>query len=102
MIKKTFSAVIMLALSLIVSQGIAQDTPTKDAPDVIQLKMGKGSTSFQHKNHQIKMKNECYHCHKTKTGIIDNWSEESAHVLCIACHDLYDNGPLECKGCHTK
>ena len=78
------------------------DTRTDSGQEVVPLKMGSNTIPFQHRRHQIKLNSECFHCHKTVIGKIDNWGKESAHTICIACHDLYDNGPVECKGCHTK
>ncbi len=87
---------------LLVSVATISFAAVNNGPAVIDLKMGKNIIKFQHKQHQEKLNNECYHCHKTELGKIDGWDEDRAHVICIACHDLYDKGPTECKGCHTK
>lgn len=90
----TCSAIIACAVTVAVAA-------TNNGAAVIDLKMGKTVIKFHHKQHQEKLKNECFHCHKTELGKIDGWNEEKAHVICIACHDLYDKGPTECKGCHA-
>ena len=36
------------------------------------------------------------------TGKIAGWGKESAHTICIPCHDLDDKGPVECHQCHKK
>lgn len=95
-----FSAIICSAV--IVCAVTAAVAATNYGPAVIDLKMGKNVIKFQHKTHQDKLNNECEHCHKTELGKIDGWDEDRAHVICIACHDLYDKGPTECKGCHAK
>ena len=71
-------------------------------PDVINFKMGAMTLAFQHKKHLTALNNECFHCHKTENGKIDDWGKETAHTICIPCHDLYEKGPTECKGCHKK
>jgi predicted CXXCH cytochrome family protein len=74
--------------------------PVHNGPEVISIKMGPEVLSFTHRKHQITTKNECWHCHRTVDGKIDGWNKETAHNLCISCHDLEDKGPVECKQCH--
>jgi hypothetical protein len=81
---------------------IASETPDNIGPDVIKLKMGDKTLIFQHRKHQASNNNECFHCHKPQEWKIAKWDKEVAHQICIACHDLNDKGPVECKGCHTK
>lgn len=80
---------------------LAAETPKNLGPDIIQLKMGAKAMKFQHWKHQKLNNNECFHCHKPQEWKIKKWDKEVAHQVCIACHDLYDKGPVECKGCHT-
>jgi len=79
----------------------AADTPQDIGPDIINIKMGKTSLNFSHRKHQTLNNNECFHCHKPQEWKIKKWNKEVAHEICIACHDLNDQGPVECKGCHT-
>lgn len=79
----------------------AADIPENIGPEIIQLKMGPKVQIFQHRKHQNSNKNECFHCHKPQEWKIKKWNKEIAHEVCIACHDLNDKGPVECKGCHT-
>jgi hypothetical protein len=71
-------------------------------PEVINLKMGVMIAPFKHSKHQKLLNNECWHCHKTTKGKIDDWGKETAHTICIACHDLYEKGPIQCRECHKK
>jgi len=80
---------------------LAVETPPNAGPEIINLNMGKKTLVFEHKKHQLYTKNECFHCHKPQEWKIKKWDKEVAHEICIACHDLYDKGPVECKGCHT-
>lgn len=66
-------------------------------PDSIQLKT---VVPFQHWKHQVSPGVECVNCHKPGSGKIENWGKDAAHELCIACHDLNEKGPVECKQCH--
>ena len=92
------SILLIIGLPLAV---LAAETPPNAGPEVIELKMGEKAVTFQHKKHQLYTNNECFHCHKPQEWKIKNWDKEVAHTICIACHDLNDKGPVECKGCHT-
>lgn len=78
----------------------AAETPENVGPDIIKLKMGDKTLNFQHWKHQKLNNNECFHCHKNQEWKIKKWDKEVAHQVCIACHDLNDKGPVECKECH--
>ena len=80
----------------------ASAKPDYLGPDVIKFKMGAKTVDFSHYKHQKLVNNQCWECHDKKLGVIDNWSEATAHKLCIACHDLHEKGPIECKECHKK
>lgn len=80
---------------------LAADTPQNIGPEIIQMKMGSKTLNFQHREHQKLNNNECFHCHKPQEWKIKKWNKEVAHEVCIACHDLNDKGPVECKGCHS-
>jgi hypothetical protein len=96
---------ILLALSLMIIglplAIMAEEVPKNIGPAVIKMKMGNTSMDFQHLKHQKNNNNECFHCHKPQEWKIKKWDKEVAHQVCIACHDLNDKGPIECKGCHT-
>jgi len=85
-----------------VSSAATQGNPTNVGPEVIKLKMGDMQLSFKHWEHQKNVNNECFHCHNTKIGKIDNWGKDTAHKVCIACHELEDKGPVTCLQCHPK
>jgi len=97
---------LVLVLGLLSIAGVsaaAVTTATKDpGPEVIRLKMGDMELPFQHWKHQKSLNQECYHCHNTKIGKIDHWGKETAHKVCIACHELEDKGPTTCLQCHPK
>lgn len=90
-------------LSIAAVSAAAVTTAPKDpGPEVIRLKMGDMELPFQHWKHQKSLNQECYHCHNTKIGKIDRWGKDTAHKVCIACHELEDKGPTTCLQCHPK
>ena len=97
---------IVLAVVLLSLYGMSSAFPAMAAqntgPEVINLKMGVMILAFQHRKHQKDLNNECFHCHANESGKIENWGKETAHKICISCHDLYDKGPVECHQCHKK
>src|ERR1700686_4376239 len=80
----------------------AAEAPKKRGPEVINKKRGLMYLPFQHWKHQTNVRNECFNCHKTTLGKIDNWSKDTAHKICISCHDLEEKGPVQCAQCHKK
>lgn len=77
-------------------------TSDNNGPAIINLKMGVMVLPFNHLKHQKDLKNDCFQCHATKIGKIDGWGKETAHKICIACHELEDKGPTDCRQCHKK
>lgn len=63
--------------------------------------MGDLFLPFLHWKHQKIVNDACVSCHATKVGKIDNWSKETAHTLCIPCHQTRHKGPVECEECHN-
>jgi predicted CXXCH cytochrome family protein len=57
--------------------------------------MGDLVLPFTHWKHQKTLNDECFHCHATKIGKIDDWSKETAQNLCIPCHATGHKGPVE-------
>ncbi|KAB0663543.1 cytochrome c3 family protein [Oryzomonas japonica] len=93
----------MIALLLYgMSSAVPAVAAPNPGPEVINLKMGVMVLPFQHRKHQKDLNNECFHCHTRESGKIDNWGKDTAHKICISCHDLYDKGPVECQQCHKK
>lgn len=94
---------ILLALSMAaVSATASTEMPKEKGPEVIRLKMNDMELPFKHWKHQKSLNNECFHCHNTKLGTIDDWGKETAHKLCISCHELEEKGPVYCRQCHGK
>ena len=91
-----------LFFSLVFAANVMAAKPENIGPKIIKLKMGKETIQFTHYKHQKLTNNQCWECHANKTGKIDNWSEATAHKLCIPCHDLSEKGPVNCKGCNAK
>ena len=97
-----YTMLIILFLSLFgVSVSVLAETPTSTGPEVIKIKMGELDLLFKHWKHQKILNNDCHQCHTTKIGKIDSWSKDTAHMLCITCHELMDKGPTECRDCHS-
>ena len=101
MIKRLVLVLGLLSITTVSSAAVTE-TPKDKGPEVIQLKMGNMTLPFKHWKHQKTVNNECYHCHNTKIGRIDGWSKDTAHKICIACHELEDRGPVTCLECHPK
>lgn len=99
---RNISIVLTLLFSLIFAANVMAVTPDNPGPKIIKMKMGKEAIEFTHYKHQQVTDNKCWECHDKKSGKIDNWSEATAHRLCIPCHDLNEKGPVSCKGCHSK
>ena len=93
---------IVSVLSLVWISPDAHAAQADRGPEVINLRMGNMDLKFQHWQHQTSVRNDCFNCHKTRIGQIDNWGEESAHKICIPCHDLENKGPVLCRECHNK
>jgi predicted CXXCH cytochrome family protein len=97
---------LVLASSIFILSGYALSamaaTPKNRGPEFINLKMGTMELRFQHWKHQTSLQQDCFNCHKTKIGVIDGWSKEAAHKICIPCHDLENKGPVQCHECHKK
>jgi predicted CXXCH cytochrome family protein len=93
---------LILMFSLLLTSNVLAAVPENKGPQIIKLKMGKNIIEFTHHKHQKVTNNQCWECHDKKTGKIDNWSQATAHRLCIPCHDLNEKGPVSCKGCHKK
>ena len=91
-----------LITALLFATPLLAAQPQNNGPKIIKIKMGTKILDFNHHKHQQDVDNHCWECHDKKTGKIDNWSEATAHKLCIPCHDLYEKGPVNCKGCHRK
>jgi predicted CXXCH cytochrome family protein len=89
----------LVVLSGYVTVALA-DAPKDLGRDVIVLKMGVMELRFQHWKHQARTKGDCFSCHKTRIGVIDGWGKDTAHKICIPCHDLENKGPVQCHECH--
>lgn len=99
----TFSRLIILVVSVVINASLVFAAPPDNkGPKTINLKMGSKVIKFSHQKHQQLTNNQCWECHDKKLGKIDNWSEATAHKLCIPCHDLNEKGPIKCKECHKK
>jgi cytochrome c553 len=101
MMKQCVLVLVALSMSAISSAALAE-TPKDKGPEIIRLKMGDLELPFKHWKHQKNQHDECFHCHNTKIGKIDGWGKETAHKICIACHDLEGKGPISCRQCHSK
>ena len=101
MMKRFVLMLVLLSIAAVSSVALAEK-PKNNGPEIIQLKMGEMDLQFKHWKHQKSVNNECYHCHNTKIGKIDNWGKDTAHTVCIACHELEDKGPVTCRQCHGK
>ena len=97
--KHTMVAILLLSMIGGTVSALAE-TPTDPGPEVIRLKMGDLVLPFKHRKHQKILNDECFHCHATTIGKIDGWSKNTAHDLCISCHEIEDKGPVQCKECH--
>ena len=67
------------------------------AEEVISLKH---DVDFDHQSHKTERVGKCVVCHERKLGKIAGFGRAWAHKNCIDCHDLYQEGPRRCGGCH--
>lgn len=98
---KRLLSVALFLFMVTICASVNAETP-KNGPEIINLKMGVMVLPFNHLDHQKKLNNECSVCHASKIGKIDGWGKDTAHKICIACHELEDQGPTECRQCHAK
>lgn len=99
--KRYVPLLVMLALCGLETAVLAATLDNR-GPEVMNFKMGTMVTPFQHWKHQKLAKDDCLHCHDRRGEKIKGWGEESAHKICIPCHDLDDKGPVKCHECHDK
>jgi len=99
--KRVLLVLVALSMTAISSAALAQ-TPKNKGREVIKLNMGDLQLPFKHWKHQKDLNNECFHCHNSKIGKIDGWGKDTAHKICIACHELEGKGPASCRQCHSK
>jgi hypothetical protein len=104
---KTLIATVALLSLLAISALANAQTNVDKGREVINLKMGWMTLQFKHWEHQKRVNYECFQCHTGKVGVIQGWGENTAHDLCIPCHELGakglgEKGPTECSQCHKK
>jgi len=101
--KKRLLPLVIAVLSVYgVASNVMAEAPAGTGPEVINLKMGVMVLPFSHGKHARELKNDCLHCHTKKIGKIEGWGKDTAHRICIPCHDLEEKGPVECHQCHPK
>ncbi|MBK5275530.1 MAG: cytochrome c3 family protein [Desulfuromonadales bacterium] len=76
---------------------VALLTQNAFAADVIEFKH---NVEFDHQSHKMDKVGKCVVCHEQKPGKIAGFGKTWAHKNCIDCHDLYQEGPRRCGGCH--
>ncbi len=104
---KLLATIVNLIFAVLLVASLSCAAEKKEAPkdrgrEMINLKMGTMVLPFNHWKHQSDLSNDCFNCHKTKIGVIDGWSKDVAHKVCIPCHDLENKGPVQCHECHRK
>ena len=69
------------------------------ADEILLLKNG---MTFNHTIHQTEKVGICSACHDQEPPVrIPDFGKEWSHKNCIECHDIFKEGPTECRGCHT-
>lgn len=74
-------------------------TTSACAADIMVFRKG---VRFNHTRHQEERVGICAVCHEQHAGKIDAFGRGWAHKNCVGCHDLYNEGPTVCGGCHTR
>lgn len=93
--KKISAVVAMLAVTAFAGAAFA-------SPEVIELPASMGKVTFNHKQHQERLK-DCTKCHASATGgKIAELGKDWAHKTCKGCHAEMKKGPTSCKECHKK
>lgn len=77
---------------------ILMTTTTAFANEILVLKNG---INFNHTKHQTEKVGLCSACHEQEPGKIAGFGKEWSHKICIECHDIFKEGPTDCRGCHT-
>jgi cytochrome c553 len=70
-------------------------------PETITLPAKNGNITFQHKQHQERLK-DCKLCHEKAPGKIEGFGKDVAHKTCKGCHEEKKAGPTKCGDCHKK
>ena len=82
---------VLLLIMLLISS-------TSYAEDILVFKNG---MKFNHTMHQTEKVGICSACHDQEpAGKITGFGKEWSHINCIECHDVFKEGPTDCKGCH--
>ncbi len=97
-----FLAVIAVLVFCGMSSSVPAQVSKNLGPETMNFKMGVVLLPFSHWKHQKLLNNDCLHCHDRSEGKITGWGEQTAHKICIPCHDLEEKGPVECHQCHDK
>lgn len=92
----------LLLVAFVAVSPMFSNAAQSQGPETISLKNGKIPLEFAHRKHQNLQNSECFHCHLPDKWKIDGWGKETAHSMCISCHDLNDKGPVKCEGCHKQ
>lgn len=71
------------------------------AADVMEFPAKPGKVTFNHKQHQEKLK-DCKICHEKGPGKIEGFGKDFAHKTCKGCHTEKNAGPTKCGECHKK
>jgi len=99
--KRILSIILLLSL-LGMPVSVLAEISMEAGPKIIEFKMGDLVLHFKHWHHQKSLDNKCSLCHTTnKSGKIENWNKETAHALCISCHETRKKGPTDCQRCHN-
>lgn len=94
--KKISAVVAMLAVTAFAGVTFAA------SPEIIELPASMGKVTFNHKQHQERLK-DCTKCHASATGgKIEGFGKDVAHKTCKGCHVEMKKGPTSCKECHKK
>ena len=80
----------------------ATEVPQNRGREFVEFKPGIMILPFNHWKHQAFAHNDCFSCHKTKIGKVDDWGKKVAHKTCIPCHELENKGPAKCGECHNQ
>jgi predicted CXXCH cytochrome family protein len=97
-----YLAMVLLLAFLGATSTVLAEALKNRGPEVINFKMGVLQLPFQHWKHQKLAKGDCLHCHDRNGEKIKDWGKETAHTICIPCHDLDSKGPVLCHECHNK
>ena len=89
---KLFTALFVALFATVAHAAKAPETVTYEATRA-------GKVEFPHKLHAAR---GCKPCHPAAPAKFPEFTRDTAHEFCKACHENLAKGPVKCDGCHRR